>query len=303
VSDTGTSATLLASVVVAVMGDSRVRRLLDGLLRQTVSVDVYEVIVVENGTSQFGDVDGMGGLVRYLHSGNPNSAVARNVGVAAARGRFLLLTDADCVPEQDWIEKMTTRLSVGDVVGVGGAIGKYQPLTWTQQYAITVMDGQQALAHLPALNLPYVAGANAGFLTQAIRDVSGFDPDLRSGNDVDLCYKLGIAGGRLAIVSDALIWHEDRPTVAAHFRRFRFYAIYQVLLFAKYRSVTGRRMVVDLYPFRRIGAALIATPGALARLVTGDVGPASRLVLQVVEAGGVLAGEFEGAVRFRQLYL
>jgi hypothetical protein len=56
---------LLASVVVAVKGDGRVRRLLGRLLHQTVPADVYEVIVVENGSAQLADVAGLGDIVHY----------------------------------------------------------------------------------------------------------------------------------------------------------------------------------------------------------------------------------------------
>jgi GT2 family glycosyltransferase len=289
--------------MVAVKGDGRVRRLVDRLLDQTVPTDAYEVIVVENGTAQLADLDGLGGVVRYLHAKEANSATARNRGLAAARGQYLLLTDADCMPAANWIEKMTDHLAVGDVIGVGGLIGKYHPRTWTQRYAITVVDGQRGLNYLPALHLPYVVGANAGFLTQAVREAGGFDPELRSGNDVSLCYQLGLAGGRLAVAADAVVWHEDRASVAAHFRRFRFYAIYQVLLFAKYRPVSGRRAVLDTYPMRRTAEALRAAPRALIRLAAGDLGPLCRAILQMVEAAGVLAGEIEGAARYRQLYL
>ena len=37
-------------------------------------VTVYEVIVVENGTAELSDVDGLGGVTRYLHVAESNSA-------------------------------------------------------------------------------------------------------------------------------------------------------------------------------------------------------------------------------------
>jgi len=242
-------------------------------------------------------------VVRYLHNPEANSAAARNLGLGAARGRYLLLTDADCVAKADWIDQMTAALAQGQAAAVGGVIGKYNPKTWTQQYAIAIVDGQTTLSYLPALHLPYVAGANAGFHTAELRKVGAFDEDLRSGNDVDICYKLGLRGCTVALAPAAVVWHEDRGTVAAHFRRFRFYAIYQVLLFAKYKHVSGKRFVFDRYPFARTFRALRSVPHAFVRLVRGDAGPASRAVLQVIEAAGVLTGEIEGAVRFRQFYL
>jgi hypothetical protein len=122
---------LLASVIVAVRGDARARRLLASLASQTIPRESYEVIVVENASA----------------------------GLAA-----------------------------------GGTIVKHRPGTWAQRHAITVVDGQRSLSYLPALHLPYVAGANAGFAASALREAGGFDEELLSGNDVDACYRLGLRG-------------------------------------------------------------------------------------------------------------
>ena len=92
-----TDDSLLASVVVAVRGDPRARRLLASLAAQTLPADCFEVIVVENGSTGLGDLDGAHGITRYVHRARANTAAARNAGLAAARGRYLLLTDADCI--------------------------------------------------------------------------------------------------------------------------------------------------------------------------------------------------------------
>ena len=132
---------LLASVVVAVRDDARVRRLLASLASQTLPRDVYEVIVVENGSADLADTDGAFGITRYVHLARANSAAARNAGLGQARGRFLLLTDADCVARPGWIEQLSARLAGGEVAVAGGLIVKHQPGTWAQRHAITVVDG------------------------------------------------------------------------------------------------------------------------------------------------------------------
>jgi glycosyltransferase involved in cell wall biosynthesis len=294
---------LLASVVVAVRNDERVRRLLASLIQQTMAANRYEVIVVENGSKELSDVDGLAGVVRYLHLSEANAAAARNTGLTAARGRYLLLTDADCVADTGWVAALCGALATTGATAVGGTIRKYRPVTWVQRYAVTVVNGQAALSYLPALHLPYVAGANAGFDAAALRAVGGFDNELRSGNDVDVCYKVGLHGGTVTVAPAAVVWHEDRATLAAHFRRFRFYAVFQVLLFAKYKHVSGKRLVLDRYPLTRTAQALGALPRALAGLLRRDAAPALTALLQVVEAAGVFVGEIEGAVRFRQLYI
>jgi GT2 family glycosyltransferase len=297
-------ATPLASVVVAVKGDRRVRRLVDSLLRQTFPPTAYEIIVVENGSSILADVATQAeGRVRYLHVAKANTAVARNIGLHSALGRYLLLTDADCVAASDWVEQMVARLATGDVAAAGGAIDKYRPATLTQRYGMTVVNGQRRLSYLPALPLPYVASANAGYLTAAVRDVGGFDPDLRSGSDVDICYRLGLRGYPIALVPTAVVLHEDRASVGEHFRRFHHYAVYQVLLFAKYKQISGRRLVLNPYPLRRIATVVATIPRAVLGLMCGDRGPAAVLGLQLVEAAGVWCGDIRGSLRYRQLYL
>jgi len=298
-----TECSLLASVVVAVYRDPRARRLLRSLACQSVPRQVYEVIVVENGSADLADAEDAYGIVRYIHLSQANSAAARNAGLAIARGRFLLLTDADCVAEQDWIEKMTRRLADGSVAAVGGSIRKYRPRTWTQHYAITVVNGQQKLSYLPALSLPYVAGANAGFVTAKLREAGGFDEALKSGNDVDVCYKLGLRGSHIGLAPDAVILHEDRVSVTDHFRRFHRYAVYQVLLYAKYKQLSAKRYVVDTYPLRRCAQAICSIPNCAARLLHRDPGPALAALLQFIEAAAVLCGDIHGAFRFRQPYL
>ena len=237
----------LLTVVVAVKGDRRVQRLLRSLLNQTQPRHTYEVIVVENGSSTLADVRTLDtDIVRYFHSSEPNTAAARNIGLRVARGRYLLLTDADCVARPDWIEQMHRHLAAdSNTATVGGSIVKYEPKTFTQRFGITIVNGQSELNYLPALPLPYVAGANAGFVTAALRQVGGFDEAFRSGNDVDVCYQLGLGGYRIGLAPAAIIMHEDRASARAHFRRFTNYAIYQVLLHAKYRNLTGRKFVLN----------------------------------------------------------
>lgn len=289
----------LASVLVSVKDDRRVFRLIKSLLNQTVPTDTFEIIVVENGSACLSEVANLGsGGVRYFHCNEANMAAARNLGLNAARGRYLLLTDADCVATDSWIEEMIKGLESGRAEVVGGAIRKLEPKSFTQRYGITIVDGQRQLSYLPALGLPYVAGANAGFITEKAMQVGGFDEAFRSGNDVDICYRLGLQGCIINILPNAIVLHEDRGSVREYYCRFREYGIYQVLLYAKYKHLSGKRLVLNSYPIQRTTCAVAVLPRALIQALLGDHKLLSTAFLQMVESIGIWSGDIHGSIRY-----
>ena len=293
-----------ATVVIAVKDDDRIYRLLDSLACQDVAKEDFEVIVVENGSKKHADVAVHPTLtIRYFQLEVSNMARARNLGVSRASGLYVLSTDADVVASPQWVGRMLSALETGRYGAVGVAIEKFQPETLVQKHAITICDGQRAVSYLPALDLPYVAGANCGYHSDTIRLVGGFDEDLESGSDVDICYKIGLRGATIGIAPDALVYHEDRAGLSAHFNRFRKYAVYQVLLFKKYKHITRLRYVLNPYPYKRFIGAFGKAPSALANLTKGDAADACQALLQATEAIAIWTGSIQGSIRFRELYV
>jgi len=93
---------------------------LAALQAQSLPRDRYEVIVVDDGsTDRTADIARQYGA-RLLHQPNAGPAAARNRGAQAARGEILLFTDADCSPARDWIERMTEPFRDAEVVGAKG---------------------------------------------------------------------------------------------------------------------------------------------------------------------------------------
>lgn len=295
-----------ASVVIAVRNDLRVSRLLESLTVQDCRPYSFEVLIIENGTRELeGICDDFRGdiTIQYFHHSPSNSAAARNIGLKHAQGRYILMTDADVIVTDTWVRKLIESLDNSDHAAVGGAIRKASMDTWVQKAAITIVDGQALLNYLPASPYPYVVGANVGYRAQPIRDVGGFDEELKSGADVDICYKLGYAGQTIGLEPAAIIYHEDRSTLKKHFQRFAFYAEYQVLLFAKYKHLTKRKFVLNSYPLKRALLAIALAPGAVVLALLGRVALIQRITAQLVEAAGIWWGSIKGAFKYKQFYI
>jgi glycosyltransferase involved in cell wall biosynthesis len=71
---------------------------------QSLSRDLFEIIVVDNGSeTPPTDVVARHPGVRLLHEAQPGPGPARNTGVAAAAGEVLAFIDADCRAHSGWL--------------------------------------------------------------------------------------------------------------------------------------------------------------------------------------------------------
>jgi GT2 family glycosyltransferase len=290
------------SVIICVKDDWRVLRLLQSLAQQTLPADEFEAVVVTTGEDYGAHLEGFPFPVTRVGCPSPGLAAARNYGLAAARGEYFLTTDADCVAHPQLLAEILASFAAADdrTVGVGGAIRKYATDTLTRRHGITINDGQPGLSYLPASPLPYITGANAAFRTAAVRSLGGYDERFSCGEDVDVCYRLGLAGGRLGVNPLAVVFHEDRSSLWAHFKRFRWYAVDQALLFKLYAD---RRWHVNAYPWRRSADAALALLAGLPLLPARDRSGPARALVTFVEAAGVWAGDLAGSMRHRVLYI
>lgn len=77
---------------------------LEALLAQNFDKQTYEILVVDNGSSdETLEIIRQFPAVRLLQEQQRGSYAARNRGVAASSGAILAFTDSDCVPEPDWL--------------------------------------------------------------------------------------------------------------------------------------------------------------------------------------------------------
>ena len=92
-----------ASVIVPAHNAAQtIEECIEALLKQSVPREKYEVIIVDDGST-----DGTATLarsygVRVLTQPHRGPAAARNAGAGQATGEVLLFTDADCAPTRTW---------------------------------------------------------------------------------------------------------------------------------------------------------------------------------------------------------
>ncbi|MCI1748729.1 MAG: glycosyltransferase [Acidipropionibacterium sp.] len=204
---------------------------LEAILRQ--ADDDTEIIVSDNGSSD--ETAAVVGAYAFSHpcitqvdaSAVRGPAHARNAGVRAARGDFLLFCDADDEAGDGWFESMTARLSAADAVA--GGLNKFIETNGQRTDTDT-------MAEPPRFNgIPWPVSANLAIRRSVLERIGGFDESLRSGEDIDLGIRLYLANIELAF-EQSVMHYRMRSSPAAERRQLCVYNRWQVILEQRNRT-------------------------------------------------------------------
>lgn len=200
------------SVIIPVYNDAvRLRRCLEALAAQTYPQGRYEVVVIDNGSSD--DVAAaIAGLpfVRLGAEPSPGSYAARNAGVALARGELLAFTDSDCVPEPDWIAAGVARLLATPGCGlVAGAVTLF--CAGPRPTAVELYECLNAFPQREYVERDHY-GATANLFTwRAVMErVGPFNAALTSGGDREWGQRVYAAGLPLVYADEVRVRHPAR---------------------------------------------------------------------------------------------
>jgi glycosyltransferase involved in cell wall biosynthesis len=211
----------LISVVIAVRNDAEgLDRTLAALEQQTLPANRFEVIVVDDAsTDETPAITAARTGVKLIQlSAQSGSYVARNRGLAQARGSVIAITDAECRPDPHWLERGLSHLAADESAVIGGHIT--MPLTGRRTLAAMVdvvnhLDQQRYVEDGCAVTANLFASA------ATFRAVGGFEERLLSSGDVEWTRRAAGAGHRLIYAPDTIVEHPPRSSARALLRKAR----------------------------------------------------------------------------------
>ena len=224
------------SVIIPVYDDVRLEACLGSILPQvrSDSCEDTEVIVVDNGSGpEVAEIcDRFGDSVVYLHEPKKGSYAARNAGLRIAQGDLYAFTDADCLPNPDWLHIGRRAFENGDAHVLTGPV-----------QLVVREPGRPNLVELNEICTAfqvrryvdeYQFGPTANLWTRAsvVQEVGPFDDRLWSSGDVEWCKRALDSGYRTGYCGDLIVRHPTR----GHFRAVTL----------KSRRLTGGHLVLAL---------------------------------------------------------
>jgi glycosyltransferase involved in cell wall biosynthesis len=202
-------------------------RCLESLARLDYPHDLFEVLVVDDGGTQPLEplVASLGErmplrLVRQDHAG---PGAARNAGAAVARGRWLVFTDDDCEPHEDYLRRLEAHFERCPRTLLGGR-------TLNAHVGNLFSSASQALVdflcayYQQEARLAFFTSNNLALPAEDFRALGGYEASwaLAAGEDRELCDRWRHRGGELAHATDAVVVHghdlDARGFLRQHFR-------------------------------------------------------------------------------------
>jgi len=146
----------------------------------------FEVIVVDNGSTDATAAVAERAGVRVLHQPQRGVCAARQLGTLAARGELVVSTDADTVHPPGWLRRLSAQFDDG-VVAVAGPCRYTDPPWWAAVFPPLYFSAL-ALGYSMTGRVGYVTATNLAFRRD---EFPGYDTALTQGGDeVDLLRRL-----------------------------------------------------------------------------------------------------------------
>lgn len=212
-----------------------------------------EIIVVDNdsGDGSADCVKQYSGVTLHLNNSNSGFSKANNFAIAQCDTEFVVLLNPDAFPEPEWLQKLLfaaecfpevaafgSRLMMYEADGLVDGLGDtyhFSGLVWRHGHGRKMVAAD---AHPKEIFSP-CAGAVL-YRTGAFRAAGGFDEDFFCYvEDIDLGFRLRLAGYRSMYVPDAVVHHVGSACSGGPHSNFAIYHGHRNLVWAYVKNMPG----------------------------------------------------------------
>jgi glycosyltransferase involved in cell wall biosynthesis len=197
------------SVIIPARNEERyIGGALDQLSLQDCS-NVYEVIVVDNGSSDGTADKAVSFGAEVVREDRKGTQFARETGRKKAKGEILAYLDADCIPPRNWLKNGAAYFDDAAIAGVSGPYDYYDAKFFYRLFSgiihRRIFPYLHYLIHDALQAGAMMIGGNAFLKAEAMERIGGFDTSIAFyGDDADTGCRLA-ASGRLLFKNNLIV--------------------------------------------------------------------------------------------------
>lgn len=239
----------MSIVVICYNGAATIGRALQSILTQDYPKDKFEIVVVDDGSTDDTAAVVSQYPVRYVYQQNGGISRARNAGLEVVTGDVYVAFDDDCVAEKGWLVGLARGYAAGNPAGVGGFIGSSHAPRGLLQHYMDASGGGPApvgghegpksvlgriaaywlanfkrvkqVAQTDIFEVGELYGANGSFPVAVLKKVGGWSPEMSGIEDraISQAIRTEFPDRPFFAVPGARITHEPEISLLGYLKR------------------------------------------------------------------------------------
>lgn len=204
-------------IIPARNSEATLEECLSSIYAQTGGCGVFEVLLIDNGSSDRTVDIAKGKGARVLEGPGLTVGALRNLGARNARGRIFAFVDSDCVISSSWLDNALPLFDDQQVGIVGAPTSVPENGTWVQSAWYMHRKKtkiREFVTWLPTENLLV--------RREVFEKINGFNEMLVTCEDVDLCYRIGESHKIISDFSISAVHLGEARTLRDFFRKERW---------------------------------------------------------------------------------
>ncbi len=217
------------------------KELLFSLEQQTLSQDLFEVIIVDDGSEDstsdlVEQFSAKGNLnITFLKQNHQGPGPARNLGMNKAAGNFFVFIDSDCIADKNWLQAYAKKLETVLPAGFGGpdkVLPDFLPVQKAIDYSMTsfITTGGIRGHSKKKISKYFPRSFNMGVRADIIDEIGGMG-NLRHGQDIEFSNRIIKTGQPVIKVDDAIVYHKRRIGIKKFFKQVFNWGVARINLF------------------------------------------------------------------------
>ncbi|MDD5772183.1 MAG: glycosyltransferase [bacterium] len=238
------------SVIVPVYNEREtINECVESLLAQTYPKNKYEIIIVDNNSSDdTPEIIKKYPVVLLFEREVQTSYAARNKGIKNAKGDVIAFTDGDCIAEKNWLKELAVNYDNQNIGCFAGDIQIYKPDSTFEEFLVRSKIFGQGKGE----NSGYLSGAataNVAYRREVFDKIGMFDENIPTGADVEFSWRVQEKLNQKIVLNKAAIVYHRSERKSEYFERWMRYGLGQEIHKLKDDNYIIKPFLKDIYNF------------------------------------------------------